>query len=106
MNTYPVPPLLENGSADSAAVHWPGGRGFFVIVGTFGSTSAQLEYLGPDSSTWLAYQVLDPADGSFASVALTAAGGFVFELPATQIRVNLTGGTPSALYARAARIPS
>jgi hypothetical protein len=97
--------LMSNESADSAAKKWLGGRGHFSMVGTWASTSAQLQYLGPDGSTWVDVQVLDSA-GALTSVALTANGGFAFDLPPTDLRVNLTGGTGSGFYALAARVPS
>lgn len=96
--------LLSNASADSASCAWPGGRGHISIVGTWAGTSAQLEYLAADGATWLAVKVM-ATDGTQTAVALTADGGFVFELPPTRIRVNFTGGTPSAMYAQATRIP-
>ena len=96
--------LLDNESATGAAKPWPGGRGHFSCIGTFGGTSVQLQYMGPNGS-YINAQALAP-DGTLTAVPLTAAGGFVFELPATDIKAVVTGGSPSALYAIAARIPS
>ena len=96
--------LLSNASADGSWVPWPGGAGHFSMAGTFGGTSAQLEYKGPDNSTAIAVQAMAP-DGTLTAVPLTAAGGFCFDLPPCHLRVNLTGGSPSGLYATAARIP-
>ena len=95
--------LLSNASTTSAAKPWPGGRGFFAMNGTFGGTSAQLQYMGP-SGTYISVSAMD-ATGVFTAVPLTADGGFVFDLPATSIKVVLTAGAPSAMYATAARIP-
>jgi hypothetical protein len=87
--------LLNNASATGASVLWTGGRGYFSVVGTFGGASVSLQVLGPDSATWLDVGT---------STTVTAAGGVVFDLPDGQIRATVTGGTPSGLYARAARV--
>lgn len=97
--------LLTNAAATSAARQWPGGAGVLTVSGTFGATSATLEYRGPDDTTWLPIKAMDPA-GVQTTVALTAAGMIGFELPPGEIRVVLTGGAPAAMYARAARVPS
>lgn len=94
--------LLSNANATGSAAPWPGGRGHFSCNGTFGGTSVQLEYMGP-SGAYIAAQAL-AADGTLTAVAMTADGGYVFELPACDIKAVVTGGTPSALYATAARI--
>lgn len=90
--------LLENAAATGAAKYWPGGRGFFAAVATFGVGSVALEYLGPDSTTWLA-----ASDVAGSPASLTAAGGVLFELPPGQIRAAVA--TATAVYATAARIP-
>lgn len=96
--------LLKLEAATGSAVQWPGGRGHFSCNGAFGSTSVQLQYMGPNG-TYIDVQAL-AADGTLTAVPLTAAGGFVFELPPVLIKAVVTGGTPSALCATAARIPS
>lgn len=101
MQTASVP-LLSNGSATSAAKKWLGGVGVLTVAGTFGGTSATLEYLGPNGSTWLPVRAM-ATDGTQTTVALTAAGMIGFALPPGSIRVVLTGGSPSAMYATAAR---
>lgn len=85
--------LLTNGSATSGQQYWPGGKGVFQVVATFGGGSVGLEYLGPDGVTWVA-----PAGGS-----LTANGGVVFELAPCQIRAAVV--TATAVHASAERIP-
>lgn len=87
--------LLANASATGSGVVWPGGEGMFVVAGTFGGATVALEVLGPDNATW----INAGADGT-----LTAAGVCAFSLPQGQIRASVTGGTPSGLYACAARI--
>ena len=83
-----MPILLENASATSAQKSWDGGRGVFAAVATWGGGSAQLQYLGPNGSTWLNV-------GS----ALTADGLQSFELPPGMIRCAVA--TATAVYAAA-----
>ena len=84
---------MSNGSGTGTQKQWPGGKGVFDVVATFGGGSVALQYLGADGTTWKT-----PTNGS-----LTAAGEFVFELPPVPIRCLAT--TATAVYARAARIP-
>lgn len=88
--------LIVNGSATSASQVWTGGRGTFVVCGTFGGASVNLQALGPDNVTWI--DVGTTTD-------LTAAGIIAFDLAQGSIRANVVGGTPSGIYATAARIP-
>ena len=87
--------LLSNASATGDAAKWPGGRGTFMVDGTFGGGTVTLSVLGPDGS-------------SFVSVgedaALTAEGVVNFDLPPCSIKAVVSGGTPSALYATAHKI--
>lgn len=85
--------LLSNASATSAGATWLGGKGVFAATATWGGGSVSLQYLGPNGSTWIT-----PTSG-----ALTADGGFVFELPPGQIRAAVV--TATGVYARADRIP-
>lgn len=89
--------LLSNASATGAvAVARVGGRYVFGINGTFGGTTAQLQLLGPDGVNYI-----DLANGSF-----TAAGAAAVDVPqGANMRVTLTGGTPSAMYATLTRAP-
>jgi hypothetical protein len=87
--------LLVNASATGATVLWPGGRGAFTAAGTFGGATVSLDFLGPDGATWIA---MGP------ETTLTAAGGALFDFPQSPIRASVTGGTPSGLYAHAARV--
>lgn len=87
-----MPQLLSNESATGSVVQWGGGTGVFAVAGTFGGTSASLQFLGPDGSTWIE---------AGTDTTKTAAGGGVFVLPPCRIRCALTGGTPSGMYAQA-----
>lgn len=82
--------LLSNASATGSAQAWPGGCGSFFAAGTFGGATVTLQVLGPDGSTYLAV-------GDLAT--LTSAGGCNFLLAPCTLRVAVTGGTPSGLYA-------
>jgi hypothetical protein len=86
--------LISNGSTSSGQFDWPGGQGFFTVVATFGGATVKLQYLGPDGAT-----LVDVSGASF-----TAAGGATFSLPPCKIQATVSGGTPSAIYASAARI--
>lgn len=87
--------LLSNASATGATVQWPGGRGTFSAAGTFGGATVTLQFLGPDGVTSITAGV---------DTTLTAAGGGNFDLPPAQLQAAVSGGTPSGLYARAARV--
>lgn len=82
--------LLSNGSTTSKAVQWGGGVGLVNVSGTFGGATVTMQMLGPDNSTW---QDLTGVD------AFTEGGSAIFELPSAQVRVEVSGGTPSGLYA-------
>jgi hypothetical protein len=88
--------LLSNEAATGAGQQWPGGRFQFAAAGTFGGATLQLQCLLPDSATFV----------DVAGVSLTAPGHVMAELPPNRLRVVVSGGTPSGLYARASRIPA
>ncbi|MGE0736042.1 MAG: hypothetical protein AB7G15_17145 [Alphaproteobacteria bacterium] len=87
--------LLNNAAATGNPARWPGGKGSFVVAGTFGGATVKLQLLGPDGATWL--------DVS-AATALAAVGHAVFEAGAGQLRALVSGGAPAGLYAKAVRI--
>jgi hypothetical protein len=83
--------LLSNASATGAAsAALDGGRYLWAAAGTFGGATLQLQSLGPDGTTWL------DAPGA----ALTSAGQWAVDVGAGEsLRVKVTGGSPSGLYA-------
>lgn len=87
-----MPQLLNNASATGAAAQWPGGAGMVDVVGTFGGATVTLQFLGPDGATWITVG----ADSTF-----TAAGGALFMMRAGKLRMAVSGGAPSGLYASA-----
>lgn len=83
-----MPTLLSNASATGSPVQWSGGKGVFSAVATWGGGNVQLQYLGPDGTTWLN-----------VGAALTANGLAPFELPPGRIRAAVT--TATGVYADA-----
>lgn len=81
--------LLSNASATGAALPVEGGTYVVTADGTFGGATLQLQLRSPDGSSWI-----DITDAS-----LTAEGAFTVDLPRGEVRMTVTGGTPSALYA-------
>lgn len=96
--------ILSNGSATSSWVQWPGGAGVLDVIGTFGGTTVTMQHQAQDGSTGLDLKAMDTA-GVQTTVSLTANGSIGFALPPCLIRVVLTGGAASAMYAIAMRIP-
>lgn len=87
--------LLVNASATGAPQLWGLGNGVLSVVGTFGGATLQLQMLGPNSSTWI----------DIPTASFTANGAIVVELPPARVRMNVTGGTPSALFASLQAVP-
>lgn len=87
-----MPQLLSNASATGAAAAWPGGAGMVDVVGTFGGATATLQFLASDGTTWTPFGT----DTTF-----TAAGGALFMMRSGKIRMAVSGGAPSGLYAMA-----
>lgn len=94
--------LLTAAAATGAAQLWPGGRGLFHAGGTFGGTTVGLEYQ-TYGGTWVTVKAMDGA-GVRTPVVMTAADGFIFELPPCPIRATITGGAGVSVSAGAARI--
>jgi hypothetical protein len=81
--------LLNNAGATGSAADWCGGPGAVYVEGTFGGATLTLQVRTP-RDTWVAVGT----DTTF-----TAAGVAGFDVPAGDIRMAVSGGTPSALYA-------
>ncbi len=89
-------PILSNAAATGDAIDWGGGKGCFsVYSGTFNGATAKLQWSPNDGTTWL-----DVDRSGDTYVTFTAAGAGNFELPACMIRVAISGGPPSAMYAK------
>lgn len=87
--------LLVNASATGGYQYWAGGKGVLSVVGTFGGATLQLEMLGPNGTTPIA----------IPTASFTANGAIVVELPPSRLRMTVTGGTPSGLFASLQAIP-
>ena len=88
--------LLSNAAATGAAIDWAGGFCAFSVEGTFSGATAALE-AQTANGTWIAVG---------AETTKTANGWGGAFLPPCKIRCNLTGGTPSAIYAYANQMPT
>jgi len=86
--------LLSNASATGSSKRWHGGRGVFSVSGTFGGTTVKLQWSHDDST----YLDVDRSGDTF--VTFTAGGAGIFELPPCFVKAVVTGGSPSALYAK------
>jgi len=70
---------------------------FAVASSAFNAATVALQFLLPDGATWL---------NAGVGTTLTANGAGVVYLGPGQVRANVTGGTPTALFATLARIVS
>ena len=86
-----MPILLSNASATGAGVTWEGGRGVFSASATWSGATVSLQAVGPDGTTFI------PVSGA---PARTADGCVEFVHPPGKLRAAVTGGPPSAVYAR------
>lgn len=82
--------LLENGSATGSAKRWPGGVGVFTVSGTFSGATIKLQRLLPGGSTYVDVGVY---------TTLTAEGMGGFTLDECDVKVTISGGPPSGIYA-------
>lgn len=87
--------LLSNGSATGATVNIKGGEYILFVDGTIGASTAALQALSP-TGVWMTVQVFN------ASLVQATALPYCqtsIDLPAGQIRLTLTGGTPTGINA-------
>lgn len=80
--------------ADQPAQTWFGGRAVLVIEATTYPTTVGLQAQSL-SGKWV------PVNTS----NITADGVYAFDVPAGQVRLHLTGGTASAIYAALVSVP-
>lgn len=91
--------LLANGTATSVAVGWPGGQGVFSANGTVNGSTLTLQYLSNDGTTWIA-----ATPTNTACTFTTLPNNCLFSMGPGQIRVAITGGPPSGVYAFVQRV--
>lgn len=93
--TAPVVLLSAASATGAGGAGLDGGRYVWAAAGTFGGATLQLQNLGPDGATWL----------DVTGAALTAAGQQAVDVGAGEsLRVKVTGGAPSGLYATLAKV--
>lgn len=97
MQTDAITVLPANSAASGPQVRWPGGMGVFAVVGTWGSATVTLQFVGPDGVTLIT---------AGTSTTLTANGAGMFYLPAGKIQATVTGATgTTSLMASATPMP-
>lgn len=89
--------LLSNASATGDPIVWPGGIGVVDVCGTFSGATVTLKMLGSDGST---YQTV----GAYTTFTAAGAGGFGPLPQGATLKMFVTGGPPSGLYATAGRV--
>lgn len=87
--------LAENASSTGAAVAIKGGEYIFQASGTPGGTTTSLQIQTPNG-TWSDIAVYS---GSFVRSTNLPYSQTGIDLPPGNVRVAMTGGTPSAIYA-------
>ena len=87
--------LLSNGSATGAAISIRGGEYQFLAEGTASGGTISLQAQSPNG-TWSNVAVFSGSLVSTTTLPYSQAG---IQLPACNVRMATTGGTPSALYA-------
>ncbi len=84
--------LLSNGTATGSAVEWGGGQGHFTAESSnWNGATATLQFQ-TSNGTWL---------DAGSDTTLTANGHGRFFLPLTNIRIEITVATPTAVYSYA-----
>lgn len=96
MNTFSAT-LLSNESATGDYIKWPGGRGEVRVDGTFGGATLTLQIKSPDGSSVMTVGT---------NTTFTAEGIGGFDLGPCDLKMGVSGGTPSALYSVVTRVPS
>ena len=87
--------LANNLSATGAAVAIPGGEYIFKAEGTAGGATISLQVQSPNG-TWEDLSVYSGSKVSSAALPYSQTG---IDLPAGNVRLAVTGGAPSGLFA-------
>jgi len=87
--------LASNVSATGSAVAIKGGEYHFMVEGTVGSSTISLQIQTPNG-TWAPISIFS---GSLVQTTTLPYSQASIALPAGNVRMAATGGTPSALYA-------
>lgn len=87
--------LASNLSASGNAVAVKGGEYLFIVEGTAGGATLSLQVQSPNG-TWSDLSVYSGSKVSSTALPYSQTG---IDLPAGNVRLAATGGTPSGLYA-------
>lgn len=87
--------LLENGNATGNAVAIKGGEYMVFFNGTIGGSTISLQVQSP-SGAWIDVDVFTGSTVKYTALPRSQTG---IDLPAGNVRVALTGGTPSGINA-------
>jgi hypothetical protein len=82
-------------AVDTAAVQIAGGRYVLALVAAAYGTTVKLQAMGPNS-TWI-----DINATTYSANQITSG----IDLPSGQVRMHITGGTTTDLYATLCRVP-
>jgi hypothetical protein len=85
--------VINNGAATSAGFNIKGGEYMWIATGTFGGATLTLQINTP-AGAWVSITSRGAVVQATSNAAVTP-----ISLPAGTYRVDVTGGTPSALYA-------
>jgi len=98
-NVATPPAITADGNypATPGYVDWEGGNGAFIVVGTFGGGTYQLQLQAPDGSSWVSVGT---------SSTLTTVGAAGFTAPAGRLRVAVTGSAGASVKAWVVGIPT
>jgi len=88
--------LASNVSANGSAVYIKGGEYHFMAMGTPGGATVSLQVQMPDGATWTDVQVFTGSKVTFTVLPGNQSG---VDLPAGNVRLGVTGGSPVGLYA-------
>jgi len=87
--------LGSNVSASGSAVSIKGGEYIFTVEGTAGGSTASLQVKSPNG-TWSDISIFSGSVVKSTTLPYSQTG---IDLPAGDVRIALTGGSPSAVYA-------
>jgi hypothetical protein len=87
--------LLSNGSATGSAFSVKGGEYLFSVEGTVSGATISLQFQSPNG-TWADVQ---PYGGTAVKATALPYCATMVALPAGAVRVAISGGPPSAVYA-------
>ncbi len=86
--------LLSNGSATGSAVQIPGGEYIFMADGTPAGATAALQVQMPNGN-WATVTVFTNSPVQSTTLPYSQTG---IDLPAGNVRIALTGGSPTGVY--------